>query len=197
MTRIVVNTSEFAIHHVVMFFIVVIAFYFLWRFLLKSPQFKFTVDILKFKLPIVGKEIIYKAAVSRFCHTLGVLIAGGVGLSSAIEITAKVVDNLYLGKAIERIRVRVISGIALSDEIKAQKVFPHLVSKMVAVGEKTGRIDNMLVRTASYYDEELETSLQNLTALLEPALLIFIGGIVLIAVLALYLPIFKLSAAMK
>ena len=68
---------------------------------------------------------------------------------------------------------------------------------MVAVGEKTGRMDDMLIRTASYYDEELEISLQNLTALLEPALLVFIGGIVLVVVLALYLPIFKLSTAMR
>ena len=164
---------------------------------MKSPKFKFSVDVLKFKLPVVGKEIIYKAAVSRFCQTLGVLISGGVGLSLALEITAKVVNNLLLEEAIEKIRIRVISGIPLSDEIRAQKIFPRLVSKMVAVGEKTGRIDEMLKRTADYYDEELEISLQNLTALLEPALLIFIGGIVLIVVLALYLPIFKLSSAVR
>ena len=81
--------------------------------------------------------------------------------------------------------------------LKKKKMFPNLVSKMIAVGEKTGKIDDMLKRTSDYYDEEVDISLQNLTAMLEPVLIVFIGGIILIVVLALYLPIFNLSAAIR
>ena len=154
-------------------------------------------DVFVLGLPVVGKEVIHKSYVSRFCRTLGTLLSGGVGLSSSLEITAETVDNRLLKQAIEQVRMRVVAGASISDEIKNQKVFPRLVSKMVGVGEKTGRIDDMLRRTADYYDEELEFSLQNMTALLEPMLIVFIGGIVLIVVLALYLPIFKISTAIR
>ena len=198
LTRIVVGISEFCLKNVFATALIIFAGWILFLYLMKIPAFRYQVDVLKLKLPIVGKEVIHKAKVSSFCRTLGTLLAGGVGLSTALEITAQVVNHLQISEAIERIRVRVVGGSSISDEIKAQKkLFPRLVSKMAAVGEKTGRTDEMLKRTADYYDEELETTLQNLTALLEPALIVFIGGIVLIVVLALYLPIFKMSSAIR
>ena len=168
----------------------------LW-FLLKLPQVRFFIDVSKLNLPILGKEIIRKGLMSRFCRTLGALLSGGVGLSTSLAITAQAVNNRLLENAIERIRLRVTSGASLSDEMRKHDVFPRFTVKMVGVGEKTGHIDEMLHRTADYYDKELEISLQNLTVLLEPALIIFIGGIVLTVVLALYLPIFKLSSAIR
>lgn len=198
LTRIVVSISEFCLHNALLVLILIIASTILFWYLMKVPVFRYTMDVWQFKIPIIGKEIIHKARVSSFCRTLGTMLSGGVGLSHSLEITSQVVDHLQLGQAIERIRVRVIAGSAISDEIRAQKkLFPRLVSKMAAVGEKTGRIDDMLIRTADYYDEELETTLQNLTAILEPALVIFVGGMVLIVVLALYLPIFNLATAIR
>ena len=198
LTRVVVTVSEFCLHNVLTVIILGIISVIAFFYLLRIPAFKFFVDVWKLKLPLIGKDIIHKAKVSSFCRTLGTLLTGGVGLSTSLEITSHVVDHLQLGQAIERIRVRVIAGSTLSDEIRAQKkLFPRLVSKMASVGEKTGRVDEMLKRTADYYDEELETALQNLTAILEPALIIFVGGMVLIVVLALYLPIFRLATAIR
>ncbi len=197
LTRIVVGVSNFALHYTLQFLMTVIVCWLLYLYLSKFYKVRFWIDALKLKLPIVGKEIIQKDLLSRFCRTLGVLLSGGVGLSYSLEISSQVVNHLLFQESIDRVRIRVISGSNISDELRTQKMFPHLVSKMIAVGEKTGRLDDMLKRTADYYDEELDTTLQNLTALLEPALIIFIGGIVLIAVLALYLPIFKLSTAVR
>jgi len=197
LTRIVVGVSEFAVQHFGIFLIVVAILWGLAWYALKFPKVRFLLDVLKFNLPIIGKEIIQKSLISRYCRTLGILLAGGVGLSSSLEITSQVVDHLALGQTIERVRTKVIGGAAISEEIRSHKIFPRLVAKMTAVGERTGRIDDMMKRTADYYDEELEITLQNLTALLEPALIVFIGGIVLIVVLALYLPIFKLSTAIR
>ena len=90
-----------------------------------------------------------------------------------------------------------MAGASISEEIRAQAIFPHLVGKMASVGERSGRLDDMLKRTAEYYEEEVETVLQDLTALLEPVLIVFIGGIVLVVVLALYLPIFHISSAIR
>ncbi len=197
LTRIVAGISNFAVHNFLAFVIMSVLIWATAWYLFKIPEIRFSFDLFKLKLPVVGKEIIQKALVSRFCRTLAILLSGGVGLASSLDIVSQVVDHLGMNRAIERIKARVVAGASLSDEIKAQKVFPRLVFKMTAVGERTGRIDEMLERTADYYDEELEITLQNLTSLLEPALIIFIGGIVLIVVLALYLPIFKLSTAIR
>ena len=130
---------------------------------------------------------------SRFSHTLGALLSGGVPLSTSLDITAQVVDHLPISAAIRHIKDRVVAGANMSDEIKMQYLFPNLVSKMVAVGERTGTISEMLKRTAEYYDNELDNTLSKLTALIEPVLIIFIGGFVCIIIVALYLPIFNVA----
>ena len=197
LTRIVMGVSDFTLHNILWVFIAaVLAGIAIWR-LLKFPQVRYKADVMKFKIPILGKGIIYKSTVSRFCRTLSVLLAGGVGMAVSLEITRDTVDHLPMAEAIEKIRARVLSGSSLADEIRAQKIFPSLVAKMTAVGQRTGRIDNMLERTADYYEDELENTLKKLASLLEPALIIFVGGIVLFVILALYLPIFNLSSAIR
>ncbi len=197
LTRMVVGFSQLVLHNLLLGFILIILLVVLGWYLLKFPQVRYNLDAVKFKIPIVGKDIIRKAVVARFCRTLAVLMAGGVGIAAALEITWDVVNHLPMRDAIMKIRTRILAGSSLAEELRAQKVFPRLVSKMTAVGQRTGRIDAMLERTADYYEDELENTLQKLTSLLEPALIIFIGGVVLIVVLALYLPIFKLSAAIR
>ena len=163
-------------------------------YLLQFPKVKYALDVMKFKIPVLGKEIIRKATVSRFCSTLSVLLAGGVGMAESLEIVRDVADHIPMAQAIEKIRTRVLGGSSLAEEIRVQKIFPPLVAKMTAVGQRTGRIDDMLQRTADYYEDELENTLKKLTSLLEPALIVFVGGVVLIVVLALYLPIFNMSS---
>ena len=195
LTRIVVSISEFALHNTLLGVILLILAVIASWYLLKIPKVRYAVDVAKFKIPVLGKEIIRKSVVSRFCRTLSVLLSGGVGLGVSLEIIRDVVDHQPMAEAIERIRVKVLGGSSLGEEIRAQKTFPRLVGKMVSVGERTGNVADMLERTSEYYEDELENTLQKLTSLLEPALIIFIGGIVMIVVLALYLPIFKISAA--
>ncbi len=197
LTRIVVGISDFCLHNVHFLALGMVVSFILYIYCLKFYKFRRIIDALKFKIPILGKEIIHKSCVSRFCRTLGFLFAGGIGLAKALEISSQVVDHSLMSEAINRIKTRVVSGASIADEIKKQDIFPSLTTKMVAVGERTGKISEMLTRTSDYYDEELETSLQNLTALLEPALIIFVGAIVLVVVLALYLPIFNMSSAIN
>lgn len=197
LTRIVVGVSEFMIHYFPLFFIGFVGLWVGVLFSLKYEKPRRIFDTIKIKLPIIGKEIIHKSLVSRFCRTLGFLFAGGVGLSQSLEITGQVVNHSLMQEATAEIRDRVVSGASLAEEIRKHRIFPRLAAKMVAVGERTGKISDMLTRTSDYYDEELDSSLQSLTTLLEPALIIFIGGIVLIVVLALYLPIFQMSSAIR
>ena len=197
LTRMVVGVSEFSIHN---FFFVLLAMVVLWIWLivlLRNPKFRYAFDAMIFRLPIIGKEIIHKASISNFCRTLSVLLNGGVGLSKSLEISAQVANHSQFSDVIEKVRERVVSGSVMSKEMSVQKIFPGMVRKMVAVGEKTGKLAEMLGRTADYYDNELEHSLTRLTSLIEPILIIFVGGIVLIVVLALYLPIFNITGALK
>lgn len=197
LTRIVVAISQFCLHNVPFLMGGFIGLWALFFYALRFEKFRRMFDAFKLKVPILGKHIIHKALVSRFCRTLGFLFAGGIGLAKSLEITAQVVDHRIMADAINDIKSRVMAGSSLAEEIKKQKIFPRLTSKMAAVGERTGKVSEMFNRTADYYDNELDSSLQNLTTMLEPALIIFVGGIVLVVVLALYLPIFQMSMAIK
>ncbi len=193
LTRMVVETSHVALQLWPYFLALAIVGLVAFRYALKKRSFRYVIDKYILRIPIIGKEIIHKSLMARFCHTLSALLSGGVGLSTALEITSKVVHHIPIENAIGRIRDSVVAGSNISDEIRAQKVFPSLVGKMVAVGERTGTIDEMLRRTAQYYDDELDNTIQKLTALIEPVLIIFIGGFICIIIVALYLPIFNVT----
>jgi len=197
LTQLIVDISNFCLKFSPFILLGFIALGFLFIFLLRYRRFRYMVDTVKIKLPVIGKDIIHKALVSKFCRTLGFLFQGGVGLAKALDITSQVADHELMCEAISQIKNRVISGASLGDEIKKQKIFSALAAKMVAVGEKTGRVSDMLTRTSDYYDEEIDNTLQRLTTLIEPALIIFVGGIVLVVVIAIYLPIFQMSLAVR
>jgi type IV pilus assembly protein PilC len=196
LTRIVVGVSEFAIRNALWIIVSIFILVPLFVRLYQIPKNRLFIDSLKLKFPLFGK-IIKKALVSRFCRTLSILLSGGVGLPLALPITAGVVNNLFLKQVIQRAKEKIISGATLAEEIGKQRVFPAMAVKMVSIGEKTGKLDEMLKHSADYYDQELETTLSNFTSLLEPVLIVLIGGVVLIVVLALYLPIFKMSMATR
>lgn len=193
LTRIVVGTSEFIIRHIFWLLLFAMLCAVIYWFLLKSPKVRLFIDRYKLKIPIFG-DILMKSLISRFARTLSILISGEVGLASALTISSEVTNSFYLRAAIDKIRARVLAGFSLSQEMESQRIFEKMFVKMVQVGEKTGKIGAMLEHNADYYDEELETEISNFTSLLEPALIILIGGVVLIVVLALYLPIFSIAA---
>ena len=193
LTRMVVGASHFALQTWPYMLGVMIIGFFALKKSLKMRSCRYVFDKYILRIPIIGKEIIHKSLMARFCHTLGALLSGGVGLSTSLDITSKVVHHIPIENAIGHIRDQVVAGANMSDEIRVQKVFPSLVGKMVAVGERTGTIDEMLKRTAQYYDDELDNTIAKLTSLIEPVLIIFIGGFICIIIVALYLPIFNVT----
>lgn len=196
LTRVVVGISEFMMSNILWILMFLGLCICLFWLLLRSPEIRFRFDALKLKIPLFGK-IIQKSLISRFCWTLSILLSGGVGLITSLPICAEVSNNIYLREVIHKVKERIVAGATMSSELKNHRVFPKLVTKMVQVGERTGRLSEMLQRNADYYDEELRIVLENFTALLEPMLIILIGCVVLIVVLALYLPIFKMSMAAR
>jgi len=197
LTRVVVGFSNFCVANVGWCLAGVFVLWLVYLYLRRFRKFQYILDFMKLKIPILGKNIIHKSLLAAYCRTLGFMLSAGVNLKTSLEVTSQVVQHLIMSQAIDHINRRVVGGSALSDEMKRQKIFTGLASKMTSVGERTGRLSDMLERTSQYYEDELEVTLNNLTTMLEPALIIFVGANVLIVVLALYLPIFHLSTAIR
>ena len=197
LTRMVVAFSKFCVSHVVLCLAGLFALWLLYLYLKRYRKFQYILDFLKIKVPVIGKNIIHKSLLSAYCRTLGFMLSAGVSLKTSLEVTSQVVNHLIMSQAIDHINRRVVAGGTLSEEMRRQKIFTGLSTKMTSVGERTGQLSDMLERTSQYYEDELEVTLNNLTTMLEPALIIFVGINVLVVVLALYLPIFHLSSAIR
>ena len=159
---------------------------------LKTPGGRRKFDEKSLKAPLFG-ALISKSNTARFAMTLSVLLRNGVTLDQSLEITAKTMNNIILEEAIIEVRRTVIEGNSLYKAISDVNVFPNLMGKMVKVGEESGALPDMLVEVTSYYEDEVDTTVKKISAMVEPALIIALGGVVLVVVLGIYLPIFNLS----
>ncbi|OGW24127.1 MAG: pilus assembly protein PilC [Nitrospirae bacterium GWC2_42_7] len=157
---------------------------------------KKTTDTFLLKLPIFG-ILLRKVAVAKFTRTLGTLISSGVPILDGLEITAKTAGNKVIEYAVMDIRQAVSEGKTLAEPLMKSKVFPPMVTHMIAVGESTGALDAMLSKIADFYDDEVDSAVDNLTSMMEPMLMVFLGGSVGFIVIAMYLPIFKLITLIK
>jgi type IV pilus assembly protein PilC len=153
-------------------------------------------DKIMLKLPIFG-PLLNKVSVAKFTRTLGTLVSSGVPILDGLEITAKTSGNKVVEYAIMDVRKGVVGGKTLAEPITKAKVFPPMVTHMIAVGESTGALDSMLSKIADFYDDEVDATVSNLTAMMEPMLMVFLGGAVGFIVVAMYLPIFKLITLIK
>ena len=162
----------------------------------RTEKGKYATDKILLKLPIFG-PLLNKVAVAKFTRTLGTLVSSGVPILDGLEITAKTSGNKIIEYAIMEVRKGVISGKTLAEPITKAKVFPPMVTHMIAVGESTGALDSMLSKIADFYDDEVDAAVNNLTAMMEPMLMVFLGGAVGFIVVAMYLPIFKLITLIK
>jgi len=162
----------------------------------KTEKGKHVTDKILLKLPIFG-PLLNKVAVAKFTRTLGTLVSSGVPILDGLEITAKTSGNKVIEYAIMDVRKGVVSGKTLAEPITKAKVFPPMVTHMIAVGESTGALDAMLAKIADFYDDEVDAAVGNLTAMMEPMLMVFLGGAVGFIVVAMYLPIFKLITLIK
>ena len=161
------------------------------RYYYKTPAGRKQIDTLLLKAPVFGM-LLRKVAVAKFTRTLGTLISSGVAILDGLEITARTAGNKVVEEAIMKTRVSIAEGKTIAAPLKETTVFPPMVVQMIAVGEQTGALDSMLSKIADFYDEEVDTAVANLTSLLEPLLMVFLGVVIGGVVIAMYLPIFKL-----
>ena len=162
----------------------------------RTEKGKKITDTILLKLPIFG-GLLNKVAVAKFTRTLGTLVSSGVPILDGLEITAKTSGNKVVEYAVMEVRKGVVAGKTLAEPIAKAGIFPPMVTHMIAVGESTGALDSMLGKIADFYDDEVDAAVANLTAMMEPILMVFLGGAVGFIVVAMYLPIFKLITLIK
>jgi type IV pilus assembly protein PilC len=159
----------------------------------RSLKFAHFLDRISLKLPIIG-TILEQAAIARFCRTLAITFAAGVPLVDALKIVSGATGNRVYDNAASRIREDVAVGHQLQMAMQQSGVFPNMVIQMAAIGEEAGSLDNMLIKVAEAYEEEVNNAVDALSSLLEPLIIIFVGVVVGTMVIAMYLPIFKMAA---
>lgn len=161
------------------------------NFYYKTPKGRWQIDTLLLKTPIFG-SILRKVAVARFARILSTLLSSGVPILQSLDITAKTAGNVVIESAILKVKAGVERGENFVDPLKATNVFPHMVAQMVGVGEQTGALDAMLGKIADFYEEEVDTAIADLLAMIEPALIAFLGVTIGSIVISMYLPLFSL-----
>jgi type IV pilus assembly protein PilC len=159
----------------------------------RSMKFAHWIDRTSLKIPIVG-GILEQAAIARFCRTLAITFAAGVPLVDALQIVSGATGNRVFDLAAAKIREDVAVGHQLQMAMQQVGVFPNMVIQMAAIGEEAGSLDEMLIKVAEAYEEEVSNAVDALSSLLEPVIIVFIGVIVGTMVIAMYLPIFKMAA---
>ena len=161
------------------------------RFYYKTNQGKWNIDKIILKLPVFG-SLVRKVAVARFSRILSTLLSSGVPILQSLDITAKTAGNAIIEDAIFKVRAGVERGENFVDPLKATEVFPHMVGQMIGVGEQTGALDAMLGKIADFYEEEVDTAIADLLAMIEPVLIAFLGVTIGSIVISMYLPLFTL-----
>jgi type IV pilus assembly protein PilC len=194
-TQIVVAASEIVKSKIVYIIIGIIILGFTARKFYATEKGQDVADDLLLKIPVFG-ELLRKVAVAKFTRTMGTMLASGVAILEALDIVAKTAGNRTVEKAIYDVRSGIAEGRTMADPLQESGVFPAMVCQMISVGESTGALDAMLEKIADFYDEEVDQAVDNLTALIEPFMLVFLGVMIGGLVVAMYLPIFKMAGAM-
>ncbi|MCD6560497.1 MAG: type II secretion system F family protein [Deltaproteobacteria bacterium] len=193
-TQFVVSLSRFVkgnIHFVIAGIIAVI---FLLKQYRKSKGGRKKTDAIALKLPVFG-PLLKKVAVARFTRTLGTMISSGVPILDALEVVAKTSGNVILEEVIFDVRSSIAEGQTIAEPLSESQLFPGMAVQMISVGEATGALDTMLGKIADFYEEEVDVAVDALTSMLEPLLMVFLGGSIGGLVIAMYLPIFKMASA--
>ncbi len=191
-TRIVIAISDFIQSWIIAIIAGVMLFIFLFKRFYATPKGRALVDAYALKLPVFG-ILIRKVSVAKFSRTLGTMISSGVPILDGLDIVAKTAGNKTVENAIYKVRQSISEGKTIADPLEKTGVFPPMVCQMIGVGEQSGSIDSMLNKIADFYDDEVDEAVNNLTAMLEPMLMLFLGTTVGGLVIAMYLPIFKIA----
>ncbi len=171
--------------------IVLIAFGFLARRFYMTPAGRETIDALSLKIPLFG-DLIQKTAVARFCRTFGALSRSGVPILTSLEIVRDTAGNRVIANAIDASRQSISAGGQIAPALDQHQVFPPMAIQMLAIGEETGELDTMLMKVADFYELEVEQAVKSLTSLIEPLMIVVLGGMVGCIILAMYMPMFAI-----
>ncbi len=198
LTRIMVGFSDLLRSWYGLIFLAAVIFL-VWgiRRLKHTERGRETWDRIKLRIPMGIGQIIRKLAVARFSRTLGTLISSGVPILQAIEITGQAAGNAVIEKAMDQVQQSVKEGQSITKPLEGVSVFPAMVTQMISVGEETGSLDAMLGKIADFYEDEVNASIKSLTSILEPILMLGVGGIVGVVVISMYLPIFNMMNIVK
>ena len=193
-TRIVIMLSDFIQNYI--FLIIGGCYGTVWilKRIYKTPKGQLYMDALFLKLPVMG-ILIRKVAVAKFTRTLGTMISSGVPILDGLDIVAKTAGNKIVENAIYKVAQSISEGKTIAEPLEQSGVFPPMVCQMIAIGEQSGSIDTMLNKIADFYDDEVDDAVGNLTAMMEPLLMLFLGTAVGGLVIAMYLPIFSMGSA--
>jgi type IV pilus assembly protein PilC len=195
-TRVVIGMSSFLIGYWWAILLGIGGIIFAIRSYYSTPAGRLQIDGAMLKAPVLG-DVLRKSAVSRFTRTLGTLVSSGVSILEGLEITAKTAGNRVIHDAVMESRQSIAGGETIAAPLEKSKVFPPMVISMIAVGEQTGGLDEMLSKIADFYDEEVDVAVSALLSLMEPAMIVILGVIVGGMVIAMYLPIFDMMNAVQ
>jgi type IV pilus assembly protein PilC len=193
-TQIVVAMSEFVKDRILYIIIGVVIFIFAFKKYYNTNKGRIVIDALMLKLPVFGM-LLRKVAVAKFTRTMGTMLASGVAILEALDIVAKTAGNKTIERAIYNVRSGIAEGRTMADPLGESGVFPPMVCQMIAVGESTGALDAMLNKIAEFYDDEVDQAVENLTAMIEPIMLVFLGTVIGGLVVSMYLPVFKMAGS--
>lgn len=193
-TQMVVALSNFVVGHIGWMILGLIGAVFLFRQTYKSKKGRILLDDMFLRLPVIG-ILIRKVAVAKFTRTTATMISSGVSILEALDIVGKTAGNKIIEFAISDVKVGISEGRSMADPLLESGVFPSMVCSMIAVGESTGALDVMMTKIADFYDDEVDQAVKNLTDMIEPFMLVFLGVVVGGLVIAMYLPIFSMASA--
>ena len=195
-TKMVIQASNFMQHYLGWGIGAGIAIVVVLRWIYRTKKGRLFFDSLFLKMPIFG-PLLRKVAVARFGRTLSTMLSSGVPILDALEIVGRTAGNVVIENAIMATKTSISQGMTIAEPLAQAKVFPSMVVQMIAVGEQTGAIDTMLSKIADFYDAEVDVAVEALTSLLEPIMMVGLGGTVGTLLVAMYLPIFKIAEAVK
>lgn len=192
LTQMVVALSDALVKKWYYFLAAVIGIPYGIMYYIQTPEGKAATDSFVLKVPVVG-EVALKSAIARLSRTLSTLLSSGVGLVEAIEIAARTSGNGVIEQILIKSKESVVQGRSFSAPLSKEKIIPEMVAQMIAIGEQSGTMDVMLGKIADFYEDEVESAVKAMTSLIEPLMMVFLGGIIAVLVIAMYLPIFNMG----
>ena len=197
LTQMIINASNWLRDYVGWFILGVVLFVVVFlQFRRISKKFRYLTDQLLLKLPVFG-NLILKSSIAGFSRTFSSMLSSGINILEALKISSETANNEVIKKALMKVRDQVERGVSLSLAMSRFSIFPPMVVNMAAIGEQAGNLDEMMSKVADFYEEEVDRAVDSLTSLIEPLMIVFIGSIIGVIIVAMYLPIFKIGELIK